>query len=183
MFIRDKKELTPGSQLLLFLMDVAYIGGRIHSFTRSSRLVFPEYNAYIAKRRFDSLLSKYKQKGSLRYEYKEGKRIVRLTKKGQLEALAVKMRTRVSPKVWDGKWRLVIFDIPEDTRLIRRQLRNLLKQIGFKALQASVYINPYPLSQEGVDYLRKTKLIRYIRMLRVDKVDNQKDLLKAFKLK
>ena len=183
MLLRDKKDLTPGSQLLLFLMDVAYIGGRVNSLTHTSGLVYPEYSAYTASRRFNSLLSKYKRKGWLRYEYKEGKRIVKLTKHGELKALVVKMEIQSSPKTWDGKWRLVIIDIPESARDIRHQLRGLLKLVGFKALQASVYINPYPLSQDSVDYLNRTKLARYIRMLRVDKVDSPKDLLKAFKLK
>ena len=183
MLIKDKKELTTGSKLLLFLLKVGYYHGRLHSMTRIRDAVYSEYSEYIAKRRLNSLVYKYKSKGWIQYEYKEGKRLIKLTKKGQLEALLLKMKFPHKQKSWDEKWRLVIFDIPEHAHLVRDSLRALLKQAEFKALQASVYISPYPLSQEGIEYLKKSKLIKYIRILRVDNVDNPKDLYRSFKIK
>ncbi len=42
-------------------------------------------------------------------------------------------------KDWDGKWRIIIFDIPESQRKIRRILRGKLKEWGFIAWQKSVW--------------------------------------------
>ncbi|MBI2673889.1 MAG: hypothetical protein HYX23_01245 [Candidatus Zambryskibacteria bacterium] len=47
------------------------------------------------------------------------------------------------PKRWDGKWRMIIFDIPEKKRGIRKQVAMLFNQAGFYRLQDSVWIYPY----------------------------------------
>ena len=44
---------------------------------------------------------------------------------------------------WDGKWRMIIFDIPEKKRGIRKQVATLFNQAGFYRLQDSVWIYPY----------------------------------------
>ena len=43
-------------------------------------------------------------------------------------------------KDWDGKWRLVMFDIPESERSTRDKLRRNLNNLGMGILQASVWI-------------------------------------------
>lgn len=48
---------------------------------------------------------------------------------------------------WDGLWRLVIFDIPENIRYKRNILRQKLKDLGFGRLQASVWISPYDFQE------------------------------------
>ncbi len=182
MIIKDRKELTAGSKVLTYLLEAQYYHRRIMDRTRLSSAVYPEYSKYKARARLNSLMFKLKQKGWIHEEYQEGKRISELTKHGELEALFVTMHIVGSAKSWDGKWRLVIFDIPEAASGVRQRLRLLLKGIGFRALQASVYINPYPISRAAIDYLNKSGLIRYIRVLRVDEIDNAKDLYMMFQL-
>jgi len=46
-------------------------------------------------------------------------------------------------KEWDGRWRIVVFDIPEPKRRERNILRSLLKRKGFIGLQNSVFVAPY----------------------------------------
>src|SRR3989338_6698599 len=48
------------------------------------------------------------------------------------------------PRRWDGKWRILTFDIPEHRRSVRNRLRATLSALGFKRLQDSVWIYPYP---------------------------------------
>lgn len=71
--------------------------------------------------------------------------IVRITEKGhQLLARRELERAAVDrPKRWDGKWRLVIFDVPEKRRRDRDLLRRTLRQLGFYRLQQSVWLYPY----------------------------------------
>ena len=83
---------------------------------------------------------------------------------------------------WDGKWRMVIFDIPEEASNERDQLRRLLLLNNFCKLQASVYISPHPINREAIDYLKETGLIKYIRFARIDELDDDKDLKKKFDL-
>ncbi|KKP31937.1 MAG: hypothetical protein UR22_C0017G0001, partial [Parcubacteria group bacterium GW2011_GWC2_32_10] len=76
-----------------------------------------------------------------------GKFVVELTEKGrrvvgeiQFENMEIKKQ-----KVWDGKWRIVIFDIPENQRRVERNaLRGKLQNLGFYQIQKSVWAYPYP---------------------------------------
>ena len=52
------------------------------------------------------------------------------------------------PKVWDKKWRLVIFDIPEDKKIVREALRNKLKILGLVKLQDSIWATPFSCEKE-----------------------------------
>ncbi len=113
---------------------------------------------------------------------KNGQRFIRLTREGQLYALfnAAKMDI---PLRWDEKWRMIIFDIPEFARSQRNLLRKLLKKNNYYGLQDSVYISPYPLNRAAISYLQRVNLMDYIRIVRIDEMDNDKDLKKKFKLK
>lgn len=51
------------------------------------------------------------------------------------------------PAFWDGKWRIVMFDIREKRRRARSQLRLLLLGTGFLRLQDSVWVYPYPCDE------------------------------------
>ena len=135
------------------------------------------YDDYKSKSLFYYLI----KKGLISIEAKAGGRAIRLTRKGELEALLAKS-VMAKPVRWDGKWRVVIFDIPESARHYRNRLRRLLKQRGFIQLQASVFISPYPLNREAISYLKETGLIKYIRILKVEEVDDDRDLRKKFKL-
>jgi len=59
---------------------------------------------------------------------------------------------------WDGKWRVVIFDIPEIDKKSREYLRWKLLSWGFGMLQKSVYISPLDVLADLKEYLRSQKL-------------------------
>jgi phenylacetic acid degradation operon negative regulatory protein len=44
---------------------------------------------------------------------------------------------------WDRKLYLVIYDIPEEKKMVREKLRDYLKKIGCGSLQRSIWITPY----------------------------------------
>ena len=115
-------------------------------------------------------------------EDKNSKRFIKLTQNGQIEALLAKAKLVQKPKIWDGKWRLIVFDIPESSREKRDLLRMLLKKNNFYKLQASVFISPYPLNREAIQYLRETKLNEFIRILKVEEIDDDRDLKRHFGL-
>jgi len=67
--------------------------------------------------------------------------------KNSLENIKVK-----HPKHWDGKYRIIFYDIPENKKKIRDALRRKLKEIGFVEFQKSVFVFPYPCKEE-IDFI------------------------------
>lgn len=139
---------------------------------RVRRLTYKEY--------YDAMYHLHKR-GIVRIHKENGKNFIELTEKGSLEILVQKVAIQIQSK-WDGKWRMVIFDIPEDAHLQRDRLRRLLKKHGFHKLQASVFIHPFPFNREAIAYLKESGLMRYIRMIKIEEMDDDADLKKKFKL-
>jgi DNA-binding transcriptional regulator PaaX len=79
----------------------------------------------------------------------------KLTPKGEraLQKFALKNYQIKKPRRWDGKWRVLIFDITERRRRTRDHMRQTLQRIGFIRLQDSVWIYPYDC-QELVSLLK-----------------------------
>lgn len=128
-------------------------------------------------------LYRLKKTGFVKEVSKNGKKFFSLTSKGELEYLISKACTSQGKNLtWDGKWRIIIFDIPEEAKLKRDKLRLLLNKQGFLKLQASVFIHPHPLNREAINYLKTSGLMEYIRMARIDEMDNDNELKKKFKL-
>ncbi|MBI4114552.1 MAG: CRISPR-associated endonuclease Cas2 [Candidatus Niyogibacteria bacterium] len=84
---------------------------------------------------------------------------------------------------WDGRWRIVIFDIPEQYRSARRALRNKLKELGFLQLQKSAFVYPYPAEDEILFITAIFEVEEYVEFLTVEKMLHDKKLRKFFKLK
>jgi len=83
------------------------------------------------------------------------KRVHRLTSKGLLLALGGSLPPERWDRGWDGKWRMAVFDLPEDRRALRNELRRQLRKARFGGLQGSVWVSPDPLGAIR-DQLKKT---------------------------
>lgn len=114
-------------------------------------------------------------------EKEDGTVEIVLTKDGRKKALEFQfdeMKIK-KPDKWDGKWRMVIFDIPEKKKKAREALRDKLKNLGFKELQKSVFVFPFECEDE-IDFVTEVFEIRnHVRFLRVDYFTNEEQ----FKLK
>ncbi len=82
-------------------------------------------------------------------------RVYRLTRKGMLRALGGTQPEERWDRGWDGKWRMVVFDLPEKKRGLRNELRRELRAARFGGLQGSVWISPDPVNKVG-EQLKKT---------------------------
>lgn len=69
-------------------------------------------------------------------------RLVRLTVAGRESALAGVDPVQAWERPWDGRWRLVLFDVPQRAAHHRVRLRRLLRDRRFGHLQNSVWISP-----------------------------------------
>ena len=68
-----------------------------------------------------------------------------LTPEGERHLRRIEIHGRLVSKKrrWDGRWRVLIFDVPEYRRGVREQIRRTLREVGFVRLQDSVWIYPY----------------------------------------
>jgi len=86
------------------------------------------------------------------------------------------------PKKWDKKWRMIIFDIPEKKKKVRKQISLLFKQTGLYRLQDSVWVYPYDC--EDIMGLLKTDFGVGKDLLYViaDEIENDRHLRQEFNL-
>ena len=126
-------------------------------------------------------IKKLEKEGLLKISFKNSKRGVELTEKGRRKLLYYKL-TETKKSKWDGKWRVVIFDVWENTRSKRDTLRYEIKNFGFKQLQRSVWIYPYECA-EFIELLKiDLSFGKNIRYMIVEKLDFDEGLQKYFKL-
>ena len=80
----------------------------------------------------------------------------------------------------DGKWKMIIFDIPESKRSVRDYLRTKLKQLGFKRWQNSIWITPYRLPVDVVVELKELSKRHFVRLITVEHINNESGLKELF---
>ena len=85
-----------------------------------------------------------------RRDPESGKRVIRLTDKGLAAGQVGGDPVPRWQRPWDGKWRVILFDVPETERQTRRKLRKQLLASGFGCMQRSAWISPDPLDDLAV---------------------------------
>ena len=108
-----------------------------------------------------------------------------ITPKGLKKARIVTLQTKEVVKgKWDGKWRIVIFDIPEDNRKARNILRAILKRNGYIRLQNSVFVSPYGDFEFLNLFRHEYKIEKYVNFFKAnaDELENDSELRKRFDL-
>lgn len=80
---------------------------------------------------------------------------VKITEKGRQRLLKYNLdELSVINKKWDGKWRIIIYDVEESKKSLRNVFQKLLRKLEFLQLQKSVYLTPYPCENE-IEFLRQ----------------------------
>lgn len=81
---------------------------------------------------------------------------ITLTERGRRRILKYALDKLEIPKqkLWDGRWRLIIYDVDERKKKLRDIFRDALKSLGFFKLQGSTWIYPYPC-EDQVTFLRE----------------------------
>jgi len=115
---------------------------------------------------------------------KNGKRFARLTPQGYQKLLRYRLGelTIEKPKKWDGKWRVIIFDIQEKRRRLRDALRNELAHLGFLSLQKSVWVHPYECEEVIILLKSHFHVGKDILYMTVEKIENDTWLKREFEL-
>ena len=97
------------------------------------------YKIQYLKRR--GLIEAYIEKKELHYE---------ITPKGldKIKEYDFNSITVTRSKGWDGKWRLVIYDVPEKHKKERDVFQKKLRMMDFHLIQDSVYAHPFECTKE-----------------------------------
>ncbi|MGB4076139.1 MAG: CRISPR-associated endonuclease Cas2 [Minisyncoccia bacterium] len=132
-----------------------------------------------------SALGRLAQKGLVTFSKKGEISYARLTEAG-LRVLAIENARldlqKVRKRRWDGKWRMVVFDIPERRRHVRERLRSIVRHIGFFRLQDSVWVYPYD-SEDFITLLKaELRTGKDILYAVVEEIENDTPIRQFFHL-
>lgn len=115
-----------------------------------------------------SLTLKRLREGGLIELISDEQLLLRLTDKGKEQALWAKIK--FDDEKWDGKWRLVMFDIPEKRRQARDLLRSKLKQWGFMHWQKSVWASKKNCVKPMRNFIKQVGIGDWVKVLESDNV-------------
>ena len=146
-----------------------------------------KYGRGLHNRRYyvKSTISRLAGRGFIVFKKNEtGKIYAKLTDKGRSELMRYKLEELIvnKPRRWDGKWRIVIFDIKELRRRERDRMRKELISLGFQHLQHSVWIYPYECNEFITLLKTYYGLGRSLLYLVVDKLEDDRQFREMFEL-
>ncbi|NQU82499.1 MAG: hypothetical protein HQ539_00935 [Parcubacteria group bacterium] len=101
-----------------------------------------------------------------------------LTDKGKEIVLYIRDRYSILKEPWDGKLRIVVFDIPEKRRYWRIVIRQELLLFQYEQIQKSVYIGKFPIAKLFCEEIEKAGLGKNIFIFTVDEADRKEYILK-----
>ncbi|OHA65982.1 MAG: hypothetical protein A3D64_02745 [Candidatus Wildermuthbacteria bacterium RIFCSPHIGHO2_02_FULL_49_9] len=135
------------------------------------------------KQRIQYALFRLWKRGLIESTMRNNKKYIAISKKGRIQ-IARYVIEKKKKMPWDGKWRIVIFDIREAARRDRNFFRRQLQWFSFIELQKSVWVIPWDVTKEFRDFLSacKAELTGDMRFLVVEKIDTDYDLKKRFGL-
>ncbi|EKD56931.1 MAG: hypothetical protein ACD_58C00041G0001 [uncultured bacterium] len=109
---------------------------------------------------------------------------IELTKKGRelLKRIQIEEITIEYPDKWDGIWHLVSYDIPENKKPERDFFRRKIIELGFKAIQDSLWVIPYNCKEEIAVISQTLGISPFVAYLNTDSLPQQKNLIRFFKL-
>lgn len=131
------------------------------------------------EREIERVLAYMKHKKLLAENYENGLEITTLGRL-RLKRLDYEKLTITTPEVWDGQWRLVIFDIPEDMRRTRRVFTTKLSLLGYRHLQQSVWIHPFESRQAVTVVCEKLDISRFVTYIVTSHIDHESVLIDRF---
>ena len=163
----------------VLVMGAAVMGNAVQVFK-----MFEGSKKYSHKQ-ISSVMDSMKRQRLIEYvSDKHGQTIVKITKIGEtkLRAFDIELMKIKKPHKWDGKWRLVMFDIPMRFTKGREALRFHLKKLNFFQFQKSAWIYPFPCEDEIIFIADFFGVGKYVEVLTVENILRDDKVRKHFKL-
>ena len=185
MFKRRKIGQVQRKVLLLLLAGFAL--GLTHSPTRQFRIikqVAAEWRKINQQSLRNAIKLLYRSRIVEAKDNHNGTTTLVLSEEGRRLALTYDLdKMNISrPRRWDGKWRMILSDIPESKKKSREHLRYHLKRLGFIEFQKSVYLFPFECEKEMKYLIEYLYIKKYARYALLEKVKNEIDLKNHVKL-
>ncbi len=138
---------------------------------------------YFRKSDFRREIKRLQKKGYVALTKTPDGWMIRLLRKGKQRYRRIQFENLKlsSGKVWDKKWRLFVFDIPEKQRILRDLLRRKLKRLGLHNIQRSVFVYPYNCRKELEFISEYYGLTKYTSYFEASVTDLDKELRQHFK--
>lgn len=181
--IKEKIRLTT-REIIISLLDTVVAGidfGDVYGYYRDYIRDYRNWRD-LDKRNFYNALARLRKQDYIE-KYQEGeKRILKLTPIGQKKAwqyLTGQLQIK-EPKRWDKKWRMVIFDIPEDKKYLRDMVRAKLEKSGFYLLQKSVFVYPFECKELVFAIKYGYNLSSYLQYIVAENIETELDLVGYF---
>lgn len=180
-----EKFLLTTRQFILYLVDINTFMFQIFDARKLYEKPLDDYFVWrdLDKERFKSIIKRLKRRKMIEIYQKDNREMIKLTKKGKAQIphyLLEEVKPIEPQNIWDSKWRLVIFDIPNDKRKTRDAFRRKLIEFGFYLLQESVFVFPYDCAEE-IRYLRELFNIKsHVKYIVADTIEAEIDLVSEF---
>lgn len=102
--------------------------------------------------------------------------------KTKLDTLKLEGEEALVPQTWDGMWRIILLDLPEERKSERESLRYLLKKAGFVCLKNSAWISPFPYEHLFANIKKDLGLTTEMMIICSEHIDEEtkKFLFQAF---
>ena len=110
---------------------------------------------------------------------RNGREVIELTTHGKKRVLDYDIENMQleTKKKWDGKWRIVMFDIPQTKKKARDAVSFKIKEIGMYPIQKSVFVFPHTCKDE-IDFVGEIFGVRnniiYIEAIHIDGAEKVK---------
>ncbi|MFA6446454.1 MAG: hypothetical protein WCW14_04380 [Candidatus Paceibacterota bacterium] len=114
--------------------------------------------------------------------YSRDNSCVELTTKGTQYFGRTGLSLRSQKHSWDGKWRVLIFDLPEKRKNDRDGLRRLLFKNGFVRLQDSVWVFPFECDEFVTLLKTEYRLGKYLLHIIAQEIEDDKYLKEHFSI-
>lgn len=100
---------------------------------------------------------------------------LRITKKGKtrLDVMRLSGEDALMSRTWDGSWRIIILDLPEDRKSEREALRYLLKKANFTCIKNTVWVSPHPYEHLFQNIKKDLGLTTELMIIVTDKLDEE----------
>lgn len=107
-----------------------------------------------------------------------------LTEAGQNKLLstAIEELDIQKPKIWDRRWRLVMYDIENRKKNLQSSIRKTLYNLGFIPYQESVYLYPYPCQQQIEMIKSYYQLDKEVKLVVASFIENENAFKEYFNL-
>jgi hypothetical protein len=181
---QPRAEIVKDMLYWLLTVGAVYIAASSPRFIPGLLKAYQRWKKYPRKKVCDTF-SRLRRQGLIETRMDGNQIHISLTEEGrkkaghfQINDLKIK-----KPKTWDGKWRIVIFDIVELKKRHREAFRGKLKELGFRLLQKSVWLHPFDCEAEidlMGDFFGLNK--NDLQLIVAEKIENEAKIKEWFKI-